>query len=451
MSRAEHAPLRLNYSALSDMGPVRKDNQDSGYAGPHLLAVADGVGGSARGDVASAAAIERLRSLDIPPGNDPLAELSGAITAAHTRIAGLVRRHPELEGTSTTVSALLFDGTRVGLAHVGDSRAYLLREGELSQLTKDHTFVQGLVDEGRITDEESRVHPHRNLILKAVDGVREPDPDLTLLEVRLGDRLMVCSDGACGVLDNTRLAEILSEGTPDFAAVELVSASLAAGTTDNVTVVVADVVEDTEESSDTTQAMSLGPLIVGAAAEAPRLAALDDTATGKIPVIPSDGSSDESADVDPEEVRYAPRPPSRFRWVRRALALAIIGVLAWAGGAAAYAWTQKQYYVGVAGDYVAIYRGVQASLPLIKLHTVAETSNILVTDLPDFRQKAVRAGMDASGLDDARATVERLDKAAQCETASSIPTPTASPTPRKGTKSPSPTPSATPDPCLESP
>ncbi len=129
------------------------------------------------------------------------------------------------------------------MGHVGDSRAYLFRNGEISQLTNDHTFVQTLIDEGRITEAEARVHPHRNLILKAIDGIHDLEPDLFVLELKLGDRLLLCSDGASGVLDAGRLADILSSGTPDYAAVELVRASLEAGSSDNVTCLVADVVE----------------------------------------------------------------------------------------------------------------------------------------------------------------------------------------------------------------
>ena len=175
--------MRLRYAALSDVGRVRKDNQDSAYAGPHLLVVADGVGGSARGDIASSAAVGIMRRLDEPPGNDVLGALAGAIHRSHDQIASLVQESPEIDGTSTTVTAAVFDGTRLGIGHVGDSRGYLLRDGALSQLTTDHTFVQSLVDEGRITEDEARVHPHRNLILRAVDGVHEPEPDVFSLDV----------------------------------------------------------------------------------------------------------------------------------------------------------------------------------------------------------------------------------------------------------------------------
>src|SRR5688500_5559934 len=246
--------FRLRYAAISDVGRVRKDNQDSGYAGPWLLAVCDGVGGAARGDLASATAIGQLRKIDAkppsPPSDDMRGQVAGAQHRANDRIAELVDDDPTLSGTSTTATLALFDGAKLTFGHVGDSRAYLFRDGEIRQVTKDHTFVQSLIDEGRITEEESRTHPHRNLILKAIDGVHDIDADLFDLEIQRGDRLLFCSDGASGVLDDGRLADVLSMGTPDYAAVELVRASLEAGTTDNVTCVVADIVDEDELPGD---------------------------------------------------------------------------------------------------------------------------------------------------------------------------------------------------------
>ncbi len=308
--------LRLRYAALSDVGRVRKDNQDSGYAGEHLLVIADGVGGAARGDIASSTAVQILRRLDDTPSDDLLEALAGAIHRAHDRIAELVEEDPELEGTSTTVTVALFDGNRIGVGHVGDSRGYLLRDGELSQLTKDHTFVQSLIDEGRITEEEARTHPHRNLILRAVDGVHETDPDLFMLELAPGDRILLCSDGASGVLDNDRLADILGTGTVDYAVVELVRASLDAGSTDNITCVVADVVDAAAAAADaeTAAAATTGPMLVGAAAEQPRRAGASSKSffrghrsgdTGEMEPVPGTGEP-----VDPEELRYAPGPPA---------------------------------------------------------------------------------------------------------------------------------------------
>lgn len=438
--------LSLRYAALSDVGRVRKDNQDSGYASSHLLVVADGVGGAARGDVASSTAVQILRRLDAPAPEDPLEALAGALHRTHDRIAELVEADPELESTSTTVTAALFDGNRIGVAHVGDSRGYLLRDGALSQLTKDHTFVQGLIDEGRITEEESRTHPHRNLILRAVDGVHETDPDLFYIELAAGDRILLCSDGCSGALAADRLTDILGSGSIDYAVVELIRSALEAGSSDNVTCVVADVVPgDTPEDGETSAAVSTGPMLVGAAAEEPRRPGSSARGffrghrsgdTGELDPVPADDD-----DVDPEELRYAPQQPKRFTWLRRAAIMmaliAVIGLVA----LLAYRWTQSQYYVAVSGDKVAIYKGVPADIPGLTMRRVAESTGVTMASLPDYRAEQVRAGIDADDLTDARAIVERLTGfAAVCPSAT--PTPTKTPDPSQSpTGSPSGSPS----------
>ncbi|MCW2767430.1 MAG: serine/threonine-protein phosphatase [Nocardioides sp.] len=413
--------LRLHFSAISDVGRVRKDNQDSGYVGPWLLAVCDGVGGAARGDVASSTAIQQLRRLDEPPTEDLLGQVAGALHRAHDRIGELVDEDPALNGTSTTATVALFDGARIGVGHVGDSRAYLFRNGELSQITKDHTFVQSLIDEGRISEEESRVHPHRNLILKALDGVHEAEPDLFVVELQQGDRLLLCSDGASGVLDDGRLADILSMGTPDFAAVELVRASLEAGSSDNVTCIVADVLDP--EADDSPALEDPEPLLVGAAAELRRRMPRAGKGslfrghrsgdTGELEAITADLPDDvpfaiSSDPVDPEAARYAPRPPRRFAWLQAILALAVVVGVLWVGAAAAWSWSQKQYYVGEDGGNVVIFRGVNADLPGVSLSKPYETSDVELARLSDFDAGKVLEGIDASSLADARGTVETL-------------------------------------------
>ncbi len=403
------AALALRWSALSDLGRHRKDNQDSGYAGEHLLVVADGVGGAAYGDVASSTAVYLLRQLDTDEATkDMLGALAGAIQRTHDKLAELVESDPELDGTSTTITATLFDGHRLGVAHVGDSRAYLLRDGTVRQLTSDHTFVQSLVDEGRITEEESRTHPHRNLILRAVDGVHGAEPDLFGVDVQDGDRVMLCSDGCSGVLTNERIGEILADGTVDLAAVELVRAALDAGTTDNVTVLVADVVA--REALEETQT----PMLVGAAAAQPRKASAalrgffrghraEPVDTGELEPVAGGGG-----DADPEQLRYAPRPPRRFVWLRRLLVVAAVVLVVGALLRWAYGWSQDQYYVADDGPYVAIFRGVDADVPGIGLSSVEEVSEVTLAALPEFRAEQVRSGMDADSLGDARAIVERL-------------------------------------------
>jgi PPM family protein phosphatase len=449
--------LALRYAALSDVGQVRKDNQDSGYAGEHLLLIADGVGGAARGDVASSTAVQVLRRLDETPAGDLLEALAGALHRTHDRIAELVEQDPSLDGTSTTITSALFDGSRIGVAHVGDSRGYLLRDGTLSQLTRDHTFVQSLVDEGRITEEESRSHPHRNLILRAVDGVHDTDPDLFILDLAPGDRLLLCSDGASGVLDRDRLGDILSTGTVDYAVVELVRASLEAGSSDNVTCVVADVVEAGSGEGRT------GALVVGAAADQSRRNGKSffrghrGGDTGEIDPVPDDAPAGATV-TDPEELRYAPREPRRGRWVRRIAALVVLALVLAVAAVLGYRWTQQQYYVSASGGKVAIFRGVQADIPGVTLTKVVETTDVTVAALPDFSAGSVKAGIGAKSLPDARRIVGNLNGTARvCPTPTPTPTRTASPratgsakakstrTPSKASRSvkPSSTPSST--------
>ncbi|MDX6372364.1 MAG: family protein phosphatase [Nocardioidaceae bacterium] len=413
--------MRLDFSAISDVGRVRKDNQDSGYVGPHVVAVCDGVGGAARGDIASSTAIAQLRKLEETPpapGSDLLEPVSAALHRAHDRIAALVDENPSLNGMSTTATVALFDGQRVGMGHVGDSRAYLYRDGEISQLTNDHTFVQTLIDEGRINEAEARVHPHRNLILKAIDGTHDLEPDLFMLELKVGDRLLLCSDGTSGVLDAGRLADILSSGTPDYAAVELVRASLEAGSSDNVTCLVADLVEGSPDDP-ATQAT---PLLVGAAADmrARRTRAAKTGSlfrghragdTGELePIraeIPDEVGFAISNDpiTDPEAVRYAPIAPGRYSWLSRLLALAVVIGILWLIAAAAWSWSQDQFYVGDQDGTVVIFRGVDASLPGIDLSHTYETSNVTLDRLCKFDAGEVRDGISASSLKDARKTV----------------------------------------------
>jgi protein phosphatase len=398
----------LHYSAISDVGRVRRENQDSGYAGPWLLTVCDGVGGAVRGDLASSTAVQALRKLDQEPDPDLLGQVAGAVHRADDRIAELVEEDPGLNGTSTTATIALFDGTRFGIGHIGDSRAYLYRRGELRQLTHDHTFVQSLIDEGRITEEQSRTHPHRNLILKAVDGIRHEEPDLFEVPVQVGDRLFVCSDGACGVLTDDRMADILRTGTPDYAAVEIVRASIEAGSSDNVTCVVAEVVASPPDPA-------LQPLLVGAAADLPRAPVGGGSTksrgstghrsgdTGEIDAVPASAAAEP---VDPEAARYAPRPPARFTWLKRLLATAVVLGLAWIALAFAWSWSQSQFYVGVEDNKVTIFRGLNAQIPGVEISRPYEVSDVDLDNLSEIDADSVTGGLEANDLEDARTIVE---------------------------------------------
>ena len=423
--------LSLDYAALSDVGRVRRNNEDSAYAGPHLLLLADGMGGAAAGEVASAAAVQVIRRLDTGEisGEDMIEALAGAVHRANERLSELVEEDPEREGMGSTVTALMFDGTHLGLAHLGDSRAYRMRDGLLYQLSHDHTFVQSLVDEGRISQDEAFTHPHRNLILRVLDGRPDSDPDLEILDVRAGDRLMLCSDGLPDYVSDEQIAASMAAGTPDSVVVELITHALEAGSNDNVTCVVADVVETPPISGAT-------PQLVGAAAEL----AQGGTGRGE-PTVgiggggEGSGGSARSAALDPEELRYAPRAPKRFTWLRRIAVLAVIVAVIVGGGWFAYSWTQKQYYVGTDGDYVAIFKGVEADIPGITLSTVYERQALQVDKLPTYSREQVESNIQADNLAGARSIVSELQHtAAECA-AKTKPTPT--PTPKPSTPKPS--------------
>jgi PPM family protein phosphatase len=235
--------LAVRYAVRSDIGLHREDNEDAAYAGARLLAVADGLGGHAAGEVASAAAIEALRPLDTDvPAGELLNALDHAVRRASSALRDMVQADPSLTGMGTTLTALLWSGSQLGLVHIGDSRAYLVRDGEVFQITHDHTLVQSLLDEGKLTAEEAASHPQQQLLLRALGG-SNAEADLQLREARSGDRYLLCSDG----LHNTAAAEsikrVLREvSDPDQAAADLIALAIDGGGPDNITCIVADVI-----------------------------------------------------------------------------------------------------------------------------------------------------------------------------------------------------------------
>jgi serine/threonine protein phosphatase PrpC len=237
--------LALRYAIRSDVGLLREGNEDSAYAGPHLLAVADGMGGHAAGEVASAATITTIAPLDAEdPGPDLVGALADAVATANLRLQELIISDPAIEGMGTTLTALLWSEGYAALCHIGDSRAYLLRDGQFVQITHDHTLVQSLVDEGKISEDDVATHPHRSLLLRALDGRTIAEPDLAPLETYSGDRYLLCSDGLSGVVTEQTLHQTLvSVREPDKAALRLVELAIKGGGPDNITVIVADVID----------------------------------------------------------------------------------------------------------------------------------------------------------------------------------------------------------------
>ncbi len=415
--------LSLRVVAHSEIGLVRKNNQDSGYASNRLLVVADGMGGAAAGDLASAVAVDSLRRVDHGAGDTDstgptLDAVLDAVERANERIADLVRDDVALDGMGTTVTAVLFDGTDVGLVHIGDSRAYRWHEQTLTRLTRDHSWVQSLVDDGKISEDEAAVHPHRSLLLRVLNGQAVSEPEQRRVEVCAGDRLMLCSDGLCGLVNDDEIASLLSRPDRSDALDALVQAARAEGGVDNITVIVADVVASEDGpagvpvDAESTPPRVTVPTVLGAAAERAIPAATEHTAF----LEPSPEQNQDPARVrgqTPDEERYNPQPTHRRRWLRPLLGLLALILVVGTGLGAGYAWTRTQYYVGVAGDQVAIYQGVADRLPGLSLSTVYEVQPLPVAQLPVYYQDKVRASIGVSSLTSARETVTELRDAAQ--------------------------------------
>lgn len=418
--------IALHYAARSDIGLGRyKNNQDSGYAGPHLLVVCDGMGGNAGGDVASSLTVGGLAALDGEAhGSNALQRLEQTIREAASSVRERAGEQPELEGMATTVTALLRSGDRLALAHVGDSRAYLLHDGDLTQVTTDHTFVQRLVDEGRITAEEADRHPQRNVVTRMLGDLGTSDViDSSMRSAGAGDRWMLCSDGLSGFVSKDTLAETLaSVADPGACADRLVQLALRGGGADNITCIVADVVEVSTAPTTT-------PQVVGAAAsDRGRPTVAHESAASKAAALsPASDQENDAGYTDDEEPA-----PGRARTIRRALGgLLLLAILA-GGLYGAWLWSQSRYYVGADGDRVAIYRGLDADVGPISMSRLHERQDLQVETLTEVNQGNVRSGIGADDLADAERTVANLYRSSsECEPeiVSVAPRPTRSPTP----------------------
>ncbi|MBM7806631.1 protein phosphatase [Geodermatophilus bullaregiensis] len=398
--------LALRYAARSDRGLVRGNNQDSVYAGPRLLAVADGMGGHAAGDVASKVVIAALEHLDDDaPSGDMLQALRSAVFDGSEHLREVIRESPQLEGMGTTLTAVLFAGGRLALCHVGDSRAYLLRDGVLTQITHDDTFVQTLIDDGRITPEEANHHPQRSLLLRALNG-QDVDPDLSMREARAGDRYLLCSDGLSGVVSEETLAEALRDPDPQSTADRLIELALRSGGPDNITVIVADVVEDNGSGT------LIEPVVDGAAGDNRGQREVDPrSAAGRAAL-----ADPPPAPPPPPTAPTAAAPPDRRR-PRRRLFLAVGTVLVLvAGGIATWLWVLTHWFVGVAAadgaDRVAVFRGFNTDLLGLDLYRLDDVTDIALDDLSSYDQNNVRQGIDADDADDAQRIVADLHVAA---------------------------------------
>ncbi len=442
--------LVLRYAARSDVGLVRSNNEDSVYAGARLLALADGMGGHAAGEVASQLVIAALAHLDDDePGGDLLAKLDSAIHSGNSAIAAQVEMEPDLEGMGTTLTAILFAGNRIGMAHIGDSRGYLMRDGELTQITKDDTFVQTLVDDGRITKEEAHSHPQRSLIMRALTG-HEVEPTLTMREVRLGDRYLLCSDGLSDPVSDETIQDALKIPDVTDSADRLIELALRGGGPDNVTVVVADVVDNDYGPTQ--------PIIAGAVS--------GDSGVHDSLTRPNTSAGRASAFTPRKEVTKrvppqadsAPPAPRSRRRLLIGLVLSILLVLA--ALAVGRTVVRSYYYVADYNGAVSIMQGIQVSILGVPLHQPysqgclnslnqlsvnrygTATANhdcrpMKPSDLAESARAQVAAGLPVGTLEQANAQLRRLATEsllplcplARAQSPAPTLVPTASPTP----------------------
>ena len=354
----------IAWGARTDVGLVRGHNEDSFLLRTPLFAVSDGMGGHAAGEVASSIAVQTIG--DKAPGNADDALLGAAIEAANAAVIKGAEEGIGKQGMGCTASAVLIEGSEMAVAHVGDSRVYLLHEGTLVRVTRDHSFVEELVDAGEITPDEARVHPSRSVITRALGSDPDMYADHFSLEVSNGDRIILCSDGLSSMIDDAEIESLaVSSATPQSAADNLVAAALAAGGTDNVTVVVVDILND-------------------GIADAHRRALLKKAS----------------------------------RVVAGIVAVILLGIAAFS------MFMHDEWYLADNNGTVAIYRGVNESILGFQLSELVSTTSVEVRDLPATVRDQLEEGIRFANEEGARAAVESYrdqidsDKTRAAETAS---------------------------------
>ena len=438
--------LQLNFAARSDVGRVRSKNDDSAYVGRYLAVVADGMGGHVGGDVASASVVLDLAPLDRNDHTDPGTMLADEIQSANLILNDLVHDNPKLAGMGTTCTAVLVDNNVLHMAHIGDSRAYRIKNDVFEQLSVDHTFVQRLIDEGRLNPEDAESHPHKNVLMRVLGDVdASPELDVTSFETQPGERWMLCSDGLNAVVDDGTIQRLMSADKPlEEICRDLVDETLARGAPDNVTIVVFETVEaevtvdddpKTDELTESALQVSnatngepvsaallradLGSrphLLVGAAELATdtdqipivtrsssqkRAAALLHGASEATPVPQAQGAAELEEDAVPSERKSWPL-------------LTMVGVfliLFATSLAVGFLWIRGQYYVGTADDHVAIFQGVPQSFGPLELSSVEESTEIPLSRLPGYSRQRIEAGLPAQDLNHAHEILVDLEAA----------------------------------------
>jgi PPM family protein phosphatase len=408
--------IALHYALRSDVGLLREGNEDSAYAGPRLLAIADGMGGHAAGEVASAVAISAIAPLDeagLSVSTEMLGALAAAVASARSTLHTMSEADPATEGMGTTLTALLWAGAQVAICHIGDSRAYLLRDGDLYQITRDHTLIQSLVDEGRLSPAAAANHPQRSLIMRALQGSTDADPDLTMHEAVLGDRYLLCSDGLTDVVSDESVHGILvSVPDAEHAVDELIALAIRNGGPDNITCIVADVVDTVTGPFPP----SRDQVLAGAAANPdarsllgsqPALDGAPDPDPG--PKARANGHRARTTIEDEDEDDLIDIP-SRRRWPVVTSILGVLVVLVIGGLFVSWRYIEGQYYVDADGSQVIIYRGVSQPIAGLHLSSVYKQTGMPASYVPDSLQLPTSPG----SLVQAQQTVTTIQHSHTC-------------------------------------
>jgi protein phosphatase len=384
--------LSFRAAGRSDVGLVRDNNEDSGFIGKHFLLVADGMGGHAAGELASSTTVAIIAQVDnnkdkLEDLDNKLIEIPKVITK---ELKNAINKDSSRAGMGTTLTAAVIQENLLKISHVGDSRAYLIRNKKILRITKDQTYIQSLLDNGEITESEAKTHPQRSLLLQAIDGITESIPVITSTEIFDNDKIVLCSDGLTNVVTDEEILEIVNQFDYVGAVSALIEKALENGGPDNITVVVADIQKEKYENK---------VIVLGAAAE-PRNRI-------KLPGL------EFPTDIHPFITSEFPALKS-VTWFRKFAYLASFAVIAVIISWGATNWISKQFYVSNLGDNLAVFQGINSSIGPISFSRPVQSFNLEVVVLTKDDQEVLLKGINADSLTEARFIVRRLDQRALC-------------------------------------
>jgi protein phosphatase len=384
--------LSFRAAGRSDVGLVRDNNEDSGFIGKHFLLVADGMGGHAAGELASSTTVAIIAQIDnnrdkLEDLENKLMEIPKVITK---ELKNAINKDSSRAGMGTTLTAAVIQENLLKISHVGDSRAYLIRNKKISRITKDQTYIQSLLDNGEITESEAKTHPQRSLLLQAIDGITESIPVITSIEIFDNDKIVLCSDGLTNVVTDEEILEIVNQFDYVGAVSALIEKALENGGPDNITVVVADIQKEKYENK---------VIVLGAAAE-PRNRI-------KLPGL------EFPTDIHPFITSEFPALKS-VTWLRKFAYLASFSLIAVIISWGVTNWISKQFYVSNLGDNLAVFQGINSSIGPISFSRPVQSFNLEVKVLTKDDQEVLLKGINADSLTEARFIVRRLDQRALC-------------------------------------